>query len=291
MHELLSQYLDSYRSDTNFRVDEWVESKVTHFAEHLKSQCIKQAVLLVSGGIDSALTAALLHQTHTKYPDILEKYHLVAVPVESSNWALERSQELAQSLNHKLNVLNLSLHYDELYRTITKELEIQGNDFTRGQGKSYLRTTVAYTCAQLFTSLDGTCVVMGTGNKDEDGYLAYFCKAGDGVVDIQLISDLHKSQVYKAAKYMGVPDSICNAAPSADLWPGQEDEEELGFSYDFVELYTGYYLNLSDGGQRDFIKNLAVKNVTALTDFLEKEEMILAVHNRNKHKLEGVVNL
>ena len=49
------------------------------------------------------------------------------------------------------------------------------------------------------------CCVMGTGNFDEDGYLLYFCKAGDGVVDVQLIADLHKSEVFSVGRHVGVP--------------------------------------------------------------------------------------
>lgn len=60
---------------------------------------------------------------------------------------------------------------------------------------------------------------------DEDGYLCYFCKAGDGVVDVQLIADLHKSEVFKVSRFLGVPETILSAAPSADLWDGQSDED------------------------------------------------------------------
>ena len=64
-------------------------------------------------------------------------------------------------------------------------------------------------------------IVLGTGNYDEDGYLRYFCKAGDGTVDVQLIADLHKSQVFEVARELGVPKSIIAAPPTADLWEGQ----------------------------------------------------------------------
>ena len=88
------------------------------------------------------------------------------------------------------------------------------------------------------------------------GYLAYFCKAGDGVVDVQLIADLHKSEVFKCAEYLGVPMRIVNAKPSADLWEDQEDEKELGFTYDFIEFYTGSYLKLSEDEKKSFLDNL-----------------------------------
>ena len=80
-------------------------------------------------------------------------------------------------------------------------------------------------------------MVMGTGNHDEDGYLGYFCKAGDGVVDVQLIADLHKSEVFKVGAVLGVPQSILSSPPSADLWEGQTDEDELGVTYDFVVVH------------------------------------------------------
>lgn len=97
-----------------------------------------------------------------------------------------------------------------------------------------MKTPVAYFVAQLLSQEGTPCIVMGTGNQDEDGYLAYFCKAGDGVVDVQLISDLHKSEVFKVGAVIGVPEDTLNAPPSADLWEGQTDEGEMGFSYDQV---------------------------------------------------------
>ena len=71
-------------------------------------------------------------------------------------------------------------------------------------------------------------------------FFFFFFFLGDGVVDIQLIGDLHKSEVFKVGRVVGVPESVLSAPPSADLWDGQTDEEELGFSYDFVELWTTY---------------------------------------------------
>jgi len=131
-------------------------------------------------------------------------------------------------------------------------------------------------------------VVMGTGNQDEDGYLAYFCKAGDGVVDIQLISDLHKSEVFKVGAELGVPKSILVAPPSADLWPGQTDEDELGFTYDFIELYTGEYLKLDDKGKAAFVASLGAD---AKQQFVDWSSACVKVHDRNSHKLAGVVNV
>ena len=129
---------------------------------------------------------------------------------------------------------------------------------------------------------------MGTGNRDEDGYLGYFCKAGDGVVDVQLIADLHKSEVFKVGSVLGVPESILSSAPSADLWEGQTDEDELGVTYDFVELYTGWYLPLSSEEKETWL--------ASLTEETKKEwdhcaSICETVHRRNAHKLSGPKNL
>jgi NAD+ synthase (glutamine-hydrolysing) len=63
------------------------------------------------------------------------------------------------------------------------------------------------------------------GNYDEDGYLRYFCKAGDGTVDVQMIADLHKSEVFLVAKELGVSQNILVAPPTADLWEGTINDD------------------------------------------------------------------
>lgn len=75
------------------------------------------------------------------------------------------------------------------------------------------------------------CLVAGTENKSEY-LLGYFTRFGDEASDIELVRTLFKTQVYSVARYLSVPESICTARPSAGLWEGQTDEEELGFSYE-----------------------------------------------------------
>jgi len=218
----------------------------------------------------------------------LKRVLAVAQPIHSSGWALDRATECAKAMNVRIVSVDQTENHSLLSDKVDKAVGIKGNAFVKGQLRSYMRTPVAYYIAQLL-SQDGTpCVVMGTGNKDEDGYLAYFCKAGDGVVDVQLISDIHKSEVFKVGHELGVPPSILLAPPSADLWEGQTDEDELGFSYDFVELFTGAYIPLDDKGKEEFRKSLSPE---ALQIFLKLGKMARDIHNRNKHKLTGPANL
>ena len=176
----------------------------------------------------------------------------------------------------------------QLSALVEGAIKIEGQGFAKGQLRSYMRTPVGYYVAQLLSQNGTPCVVMGTGNYDEDGYLMYYCKAGDGVVDVQLIADLHKSEVYRAGQELGVPNSDwSHYPPSADLWEGQTDEEELGMSYDFVELYTEF-LGLDQTAQDQFKANLSPE---ALGYFQEKAGEADKVHRRNKHKANSPLNL
>ncbi len=120
-----------------------------------------------------------------------------------------------------------------------------------------------------------------------DASFRYYCKAGDGVVDVQLIADLHKSEVFLVAREIGVPASILQAPPSADLWEGQTDEDELGMSYDFVELYIEH-LMLPKDERAKFVAGLDAESAELLASLGNKAD---EVHRRNNHKAGGPRNL
>lgn len=282
-------YLHNYRlKQRKFSPRYFVSTKVKKFNEYLGKHNLSGAVLSVSGGVDSALTLALLKQTKDLPNSNLKKIWAINQPIHSSDWALNRARELCQKMDIELKVIDQTETFDNLTELVGSATGVKENKFSGGQMRSYMRTPINYYCAQLLTQSGYPAVVMGTGNMDEDGYLAYFCKAGDGVVDVQLIADLHKSEVFKAAEYVGVPMSIVKAKPSADLWEEQEDEKELGFTYDFIEFYTGVYLKMTEEYKKLFINDLSDESYN---EFLKFEEKCVAIHNRNKHKLIGVINL
>lgn len=283
-----NSYLQEYRNRRNFRPEAWITNKVKKFNNYLQKNNLTGAVLSVSGGVDSAATLALLKKTLELDNSNLKKIVALNQPIHSSDWALNRSKELCDKFGVELIIINQSDIHNQLVEQITSKINTNSSKFADGQLRSYMRTPINYYVAQLLSSQGYPSLVIGTGNMDEDGYLAYFCKAGDGVVDIQLISDLHKSEVFTIAKYLGVPQSITDAAPSADLWDNQEDEKELGFTYDFIEFFTGYYLKLSDEEKINFVNNL---NDDSKKEFLEFKNLCENIHNRNKHKLNGVINL
>ena len=281
-------FLKKYRNKRNLNPEAWVNKKIHNFNKYLKNNNLTGAILSISGGVDSAVTLALLKKTMELDNSNLQKIWAINQPIHSSDWALNRAKEVCKKFNIELKVIDQTKIYNNLVDIISESTNIKSNKFSGGQLRSYMRTPVNYYCAQLLSQNGYPAIVIGTGNMDEDGYLAYFCKAGDGVVDIQLISDLHKSEVFKVAEYLGVPESILNAKPSADLWENQEDEEELGFTYDFIEFYTGSYSKKTNMEKNDFFLSL---NESSRNEFLDYSKKCLAVHNRNKHKLNGVINL
>jgi len=280
--------LTAYRTQRAFDPKKWINRKTDLFNDYMRKGGLSACVTSVSGGVDSAVTVALCAFAMKKANSPLKRVVGLCQPIHSSDWALERGRENIEACGAELVIVDQTKIHTDLSKLVETAVKIEGKAFARGQLRSYMRVPTAYYTAQLISQTGNPCLVMGTGNMDEDGYLAYFCKAGDGVVDVQLISDLHKSEVFKVAVELGVPNATVKAAPSADLWDGQTDEDELGFTYDFIELFTGAYLPLNEDDKASFRESL---NSDAQKQFDDWGAKAQAVHRRNKHKIAGVCNL
>jgi NAD+ synthase (glutamine-hydrolysing) len=122
-------------------------------------------------------------------------------------------------------------------------------------------------------------VVVGTTNRSEGAYIGFFGKASDGMVDIQPIYDIHKSEVYQVAKLLGVPQNIIDATPSGDVFDGRVDEQMIGASYDFLELYQ---LILSNPNKYSILDCIMSNNAKEEFDMYAK--VIETLHTKNNHK-------
>ena len=102
-------------------------------------------------------------------------------------------------------------------------------------------------------------LVIGTGNLSERT-VGYFTKWGDGASDLNPMGMITKKEVYILAKCLGVPDCIINKKPSADLWEGQTDENELGLKYEQIDEYI---LN-GTSGNKEIDNKIKIKNEIAM---------------------------
>ncbi len=186
------------------------------------------AVVGISGGADSALVALLCKGI----PEI--RTVGVWMPANSSPSSLERARELDLKTGLQTIAVDLTKAFESISDQTLDAFHLEeGTNASLGALRSCLRAPVLDFVGKLTNGL-----IIGTGNRDEDELTRYFQKRGDGSVDISPIAKLHKSEVYQLLKYLGCPQSIIDAVPTADLWgadAGQEDEKELGVTYAEVE--------------------------------------------------------
>jgi len=177
-------------------------------------------VVGLSGGVDSACVAGLCERA-------LGRKAVVGVllPCHSDPIDVQYGRMVARAFDLQAFSIDLGPVYD----TLSATLPPTGQRLAQANLKPRLRMVTLYHVANARNYL-----VAGTGNKSEL-MVGYFTKHGDGGVDMEPLGDLYKSQVYALARELGVPQPILDRPPTAGLWPGQTDEEEMGLSYDTLE--------------------------------------------------------
>jgi NAD+ synthase len=197
----------------------WIREQVT------AAKC-QGVVLGLSGGMDSSVVAVLCQRAFPK--DMLT----VIMPCHSHNQDIEHARALAQRFSIPTKTVVLDNSYDTLLKVLPDEKASPDiSRLAKANLKARLRMSTLYYFANQLNYL-----VVGSGNRDELA-LGYFTKYGDGGVDIQPLGSLLKGQLKELARFLGIPLPIIDKPPSAGLWEGQTDEEELGFSYDELDRY------------------------------------------------------
>jgi NAD+ synthase len=198
-------------------------------AEFIRGQ-LEQAgfdrlVLGLSGGIDSAVVAFLAAEAIGA-----DRLLAVMMPYRTSSPASRADAEsVIVALGCQSDLVDITAMVDGYFDQAAGPSGADATPLRRGNFAARMRMSVLYDRSVTFGGL-----VVGTGNKTE-GLIGYTTLFGDSASAFNPIGDLYKSQVRQVAVALGVPEAIVRKPPSADLWPGQTDETEGGFSYPVLD--------------------------------------------------------
>ncbi len=195
------------------------ERIVSWLREQVKKSEAKGLVFGLSGGIDSACVGVLCKKAFGN--NCLG----LIMPCESHS----DDEDMALLVANKFSIPVKKISLDEPFRELLKILPHSDNHLSIANVKPRLRMLTLYYFASNYDYL-----VAGTDNKTE-AMLGYYTKYGDGGVDILPIGNMFKSQVRELARELNIPREIIERKPSAGLWQGQFDEDEMGLLYDEVD--------------------------------------------------------
>lgn len=233
-----------------------IENRVNAIKAFHEKNGLDRAELDVSGGIDSAVVLMLL--ARALGPD---KVTAVYSSIQSSEASLQRARLVAEAAGVRLVELDLGPTYNALVEECLRAAEAAGyhrSDMEAHMGadfsvKGSLRSCLRAPVGRFMNRLTRGGIRHGTGNEDEDRWLRFYQKGGDGEVDTNPVAMLSKGEVYQLAVALGVPREIIEALPTPDLWgvgESHNDEEELTkisgveWTYSRVDPETGKYLRV-----------------------------------------------
>ncbi|TDA26670.1 MAG: NAD(+) synthetase [Archaeoglobi archaeon] len=193
------------------------ERIVDFIREQVEAANAEGVILGLSGGIDSAVVAFLCVRALGR-----EKVLATIMPEKgvTAEEDVADAIEIAKMLGIEYRVIEIS----DIVKMLTEKLG-KANKSAEINLKPRVRMMINYYYANGLNRL-----VAGTGNKSEIS-IGYFTKYGDGGVDFQPIGDLYKTEIFQFAKFLGVPEKIIRKKPTAGLFVGQTDEDEIGMSY------------------------------------------------------------
>ena len=198
-----------------------IEEIAQGLREFVEKTGFKKVVLGLSGGVDSALVAKLAVMA-------LGKGNVTGIlmPNEglSSDHSVSDAKAWAEELGIKYHIIPINPFIDHYQALPWKETEQAHMNI-----QARIRATILYHYANSHQAL-----VVGTGNKTELT-LGYFTKFGDGAADILPIGNLYKTEAWKMAKELSLPEAIIQKAPSAELRENHTDEQEIGMPYEEID--------------------------------------------------------
>jgi NAD+ synthase len=196
------------------------------------------AVLGLSGGIDSTLTAHLAVEALGA-----DRVHGLVMPGEvNDDDNMSDAERVARDLGIEYDVIDIEPIYEaflEAYpgEATDRRTETDPLRTAAGNVRVRIRAVLGYFVANADNRL-----VLGTGNRSET-LTGYFTKYGDGAVDCHPIGNLYKQQVRQLAAHVGVDEDLVHKTPSAEMWVGQTDEDEMGMDYDTLDAILALHVD------------------------------------------------
>jgi NAD+ synthase len=228
--------------------------------QQLEESQARGLIVGLSGGVDSALVTKLCVMAVGA-----DKVINVFMP---SNSTPEVDREHVRGLSKGFGTELMELDIMPMVDAYAKSMPSLDRKELRGNVMARVRMTVLFHYARMMNLL-----VMGTGNKSEL-LMGYFTKFGDGGCDFLPIGDLYKTEVWELAKRLDLPPFVIDKAPSAGLWAGQTDEEEMGISYGKLDqVLVGIEQSLSSS---EISKRTGIE--------LAKVDMVISKHMASVHK-------
>ncbi|MFZ4590862.1 MAG: NAD+ synthase [Ignavibacteria bacterium] len=233
---------------------------------------IKKAVIGLSGGIDSAVSAYLSAKAFGP-----ENVLCVMMPYKtSSKNSLTDAEKIIKDLGVRSKVADISPSVDAYLKTLDGDV----SNLRKGNVMARMRMIVLYD-----ESAKENALVVGTSNKTEL-LLGYSTLFGDSACAINPLGDLYKTQIFELAKHLKVPKEVIEKKPSADLWEGQTDEEEMGITYANVDKFLFEKIDerrtddelLNMGFEKPFIEK--INRMISRNQFKRLPPVIAKVSNR-----------
>lgn len=219
-----------------------IEMIVGCMQEQARQARTERAEVDISGGVDSAVVAALAVRAFGA-----DKVIGVFSSLNSAQVFKERARAVARKFGFKMLELELTSAYQLIIEAVAAEFARLGLPFPAPEDPTArtifggLRSCLRAPVGRFVNRAFGGGIRQGTGNRDEDEFVRFYQKGGDGEVDCNWIEGLFKSEVWELAAYLGVPAEVINAAPSPDLWGQGEahtDEQELAELTGVALTYT-----------------------------------------------------
>lgn len=196
--------------------------KMQQFLEEKLEEAGADAYVLgISGGMDSAVAAKTV--VKALGPDKLVGWVMPGKPSREEH--MEDARQLADDLGIELREVNIA----PVVEQFSEDAPFECDKLTKGNVRARVRMVYEYMDAN-----QNDLMVLGADNRSEL-MLGYFTKYGDGAVDVSLFGDLYKTELKEFAEYIGLDEKFIEKTPTAGLWEGQTDVEEIGLPYESID--------------------------------------------------------